>query len=604
MFYKTKYYADKLVRAMKLLFNLIFFFILSAESFGSDPALLKMASCLSESIRTVLVQSQAVNDYKKLHGEFKLVTSADNYSFKKFASGLRAARKSDYLFVDIETSVLKFLNDSVFNDMELSSAVKNRYKELVFESLQSNSKLKKYLVEQYSDFKRIRLAFRLEGTSQQAIESQLNLIFNEASQNFKDEITQSPFLRIYLTLESYDPKSIDPFVWNLMGVGYTDDQASTASRYAREVLVYGEPLHLVRYEDIQIKLVKSIDQIKKITNNFFKKYKEKFADASVESPFLALNSDSPYMLLTKPYIRLIRSIKSKGLKSIEEEVKIFISESRHLKGIEFSAEETRDFFEFYRLINELSLPPYITQGDFPHYRAKHGIVGFDMDGVGADHVSLTAQHIFKSILEGQESADEVLTASRSAVNALSESLVGIDLMLKDSVKSEMINFYQRSGVESTFELSKSWFSGGDDFSLLPDVELSFNDLNDLLRGILQGMKKNHYITPEKFRVVYVRQIDSNGNEVPLLIRSLVAKKADQLLKAVRAKIETNVEIYGASKNAIIALRVTPTSDGVGIIEPMIVKEDKNLIDILNESVLREMILSICNELSLRCNKAN
>ncbi|MFN7729016.1 MAG: hypothetical protein ACK5P7_07665 [Bdellovibrio sp.] len=127
------------------------------------------------------------------------------------------------LFVDIENSKMKYLNDSL-RDKSLVTAITNRHKQIVLEKMDKlKAEFPNLEILPYSDFKALRFAFREPVPPR--LKDRLGKVFTDANQEFRDELVKSRLVRNEDLAEN----------WFRAGVGRTADQANIASRYSRNV---------------------------------------------------------------------------------------------------------------------------------------------------------------------------------------------------------------------------------------------------------------------------------------------------------------------------------------------------------------------------------
>ncbi|MGZ3722481.1 MAG: hypothetical protein ACXVA9_06105 [Bdellovibrionales bacterium] len=158
------------------------------------------------------------------------VYASDQENQKWIDVALSAARR---IHVVAENSRLKELNDKIFKNKDLVTALTNFQKELFIEELRK--RLPGLAYEFYSDFKSIRLAIAEPVSAEDY--ATLETVFTEANRRFY----ASPVLtQITRGMDMSRP-------WFHMGVGQSADQAALAARYARidggakQIRYYWEP---------------------------------------------------------------------------------------------------------------------------------------------------------------------------------------------------------------------------------------------------------------------------------------------------------------------------------------------------------------------------
>lgn len=154
------------------------------------------------------------------HEMVDVTTEAQNRKWMELAKQTKPDGRT--LFVDIENSKMKFLNDSL-RDKSLVTAMTNRHKQIVMEKMEKLGKdFPNVEILPYSDFKALRFAIR--EPIPPALRGRLNDLFREANKEFRDELVKNKLVRAEDLSEN----------WFRAGVGRTADQANLASRYARQ----------------------------------------------------------------------------------------------------------------------------------------------------------------------------------------------------------------------------------------------------------------------------------------------------------------------------------------------------------------------------------
>jgi hypothetical protein len=160
-------------------------------------------------------RNQFVQSY--LNREF--TTEAQNLAWMDAARTTQPDGK--YVFLDIENSRLKFLNDSL-KDKDLVTALTNRHKEIVLQKLDELKKKYPNLeILEYSDFKSLR--FAIKQPAPRDLQNEFNQILIESNKLFREEMISKGVLRT----------TDDAQNWFRAGIGETADQANTAARFSR-----------------------------------------------------------------------------------------------------------------------------------------------------------------------------------------------------------------------------------------------------------------------------------------------------------------------------------------------------------------------------------
>jgi hypothetical protein len=169
-------------------------------------------------------------------------TAAENRRFMDLAASTRAVPGT--VFVDIENSALKLLNDTT-KDKNLVTSLTNRYKAILDEKLAEFQKLHPGLeIIKYNDFKSTRLALR--GNLPEGLEAALNSLFVDANKQFMEEMAK---------MQIVQNAALAAF-WFRAGFGNTADQANLAARASRDMP--GTTPKMYSYQEVKPRLEKDL----------------------------------------------------------------------------------------------------------------------------------------------------------------------------------------------------------------------------------------------------------------------------------------------------------------------------------------------------------
>jgi len=160
------------------------------------------------------------NQFVKAYLNREFTTEAQNRAWIATARSTQPDGK--HVFVDIENSKLKFLNDT-FNDKDLVTALTNRHKEIVLQNMDElRRKYPNLEILEYSDFKSLRFAIKQPVPAN--LEDELNQVLLKSNETFAKEMTSKGILRASDDIQN----------WFRGGIGETADQANTAARFSRK----------------------------------------------------------------------------------------------------------------------------------------------------------------------------------------------------------------------------------------------------------------------------------------------------------------------------------------------------------------------------------
>ncbi|MGE5086789.1 MAG: hypothetical protein ACM3MG_10845 [Bacillota bacterium] len=144
---------------------------------------------------------------------------------------------SKAVFIDIENSQMKFLNDTL-KDKNLVTSLTNYHKSLVIKKIEALKKEFPGLkVSEYSDFKSLRFAF--DGKVPKDLQLRLNKIFQSANDEFTSYLVRNNIIR----------RSDKSEAWFRAGIGGSAEQANLAARYSRQT--ENNVLHSYTNKDLQ-----------------------------------------------------------------------------------------------------------------------------------------------------------------------------------------------------------------------------------------------------------------------------------------------------------------------------------------------------------------
>jgi hypothetical protein len=175
-------------------------------------------------LRKLLLAQDRVREFVRENQDYQSVSTAENQDFID-----RSEHQSDprHLYMNVELSPLKELNDTVFKEKSFPTAAANAYKKIFFRELSKHPRLQKGLVR-YSDYKTVRLEFS----------DNSSLTLNEATslaeavaRDYTEQIHNLGLSPLYM-----DSKGLtkDPSTWHIAGFGSSADEARVATIFSTE----------------------------------------------------------------------------------------------------------------------------------------------------------------------------------------------------------------------------------------------------------------------------------------------------------------------------------------------------------------------------------
>jgi hypothetical protein len=169
---------------------------------------------------------------KKRFAEFHGIDENDNKKFIERAILANRGEVTDAkLYLDIESAVLKELNDNVIQDRELVTVLTNLHKDVVWKAIAEDPVLSAALLDKYSDFKSLRFAFKNDSPEIRARASALLSNVNKKYSEYLADLSQERGWADRVKGISADVRN-----WYHGGLGVAPDQAGLATRYSRNNL--------------------------------------------------------------------------------------------------------------------------------------------------------------------------------------------------------------------------------------------------------------------------------------------------------------------------------------------------------------------------------
>lgn len=182
----------------------------------------------------------AIRAVNALSGE-ALDTPNDFIRWMRSADVFSETRNSDFIqfmrnpamkhkgikFVEIENAILKRLNDEIFKNQDIASAVGQYFHKTFFDQLKKRGLSGKLVVSNYNDYKSIRLAIP---DNDPALLKAIEEAYGDTARILSDSMKNPEFAK-YLS----STKVSDAVDWHLMGVGDSPREAAYAARKARDI---------------------------------------------------------------------------------------------------------------------------------------------------------------------------------------------------------------------------------------------------------------------------------------------------------------------------------------------------------------------------------
>lgn len=412
---------------------------------------------------------------------------SDNLAFHRLAAA--HAKTDKVLYFHVENAVLKLLNDKVLGDKQVSAALSNLHKRLLFEAIMADPVLKAQLIPadqggMYSDYKSVRLAFHSpDRATGEKLNEALNRAYEQVSKKFGSEIARYPTLKALY--EGRADLSGNPSHWNLAGVGANPEQASLAARQARFAtrLYTGDPHPIVAiqaYGRVMEKMVKEdvmfADEIRQNVIHLLGLQAERVFD--------------PEGIMRVEAVGILRKAESDPTISGKQAYLDTIREKfRDRFGITLTDQTIEYMQRYFHRVNKYAPSIYADESETMHLApmegATHGVWTFDLRGAGDDNLrgammamkeTSDAMEISSKEMSSKQVADIALAKLRRNQDAISAEFINVREIIPQTLAS-MGALHQHDRLTKT----------GDETVWLPDHDISSADSAKVLSEIQKRM---------------------------------------------------------------------------------------------------------------------
>lgn len=344
------------------------------ESLGALGAEKNLAEQLVRS--GLLGGSKPLNSLQLLKnelGEFRF-TQIDDVKSEAFLTRFKSkASEADdtTLFFSAENAVQKKLNDTYIADKGLVDTLNDRYKQILFDTINKNPKLKSSLIGEYNDYKSLKLAFDKKTFGAQTLNAELARAYKEANNKFNALCKETSLEKLFLKADGTKVGGMvsEPSSWFAAGTFDTVDMASIVSRLARKNFSAQKGLSLIKGSYAK-------DELKTIALETEALRKQSVAIAS-KAPGAVKDG-----MLTEDVVAIIRKAQSRTDKS---EVVSYLKEKVGKSfGLKLTDEEAETLNSYYSAADTFS-PPVLTGKRVSHQldKAEGEVISFDYRGIGA-----------------------------------------------------------------------------------------------------------------------------------------------------------------------------------------------------------------------------
>lgn len=462
----------------------------------------------AKAAKTTLPKSLTRSELKSKYLFYSPTSEKENLAWIQLAE----APPKNHVFVDIENSQLKKLNDTL-KDKNFVTAATNYHKEITHQKMmalkESNPGLE---ITPYSDFKSLRYAF--SGKLPADLETQVAKAFSEANQEFADSLRSSKLTRI-------EDRSED---WFRAGIGESADQANLAARHSRQKSE--NSLQSFTSQDTKNHLQMELSQ----TQASLSAIRSEFAKTSVIDGN-TLHADA---------FDIVRKNKNSPAQ-LEAELK-----SRF--GLQsLPVNSSQKMVDYINRVDGFSPGIYTAKREVATFNeAPFGGLSADVIGLGADNMKGTAEALAKS-----KSLDEALVESRRAERAVTQQF------------NEQKQHFSKALNSVLPPSTLKTICSGDDCIAVPTRALSSQEK----QALVENLSQNGYAG--RYRLAFVNEGVRDSAD-----RNILATHGESIEKKLRKQLSATIDSRKL-KGITFGIDMKTQKLNTGSVE-LILGTDKNL----------------------------
>jgi|GEM_PF-2934856 len=457
----------------------------------------------SEALTVVRNPSRLLNRQNliKLYAERTFVSEAENTRWINVA--LARPPPKNTLFVDIENSQLKHLNDTL-KDKNLVTSLTNLHKDYVLKELEAlKIKYPNINFTLYSDFKSIRVA--IENQKSKDFQKELDWALSQANSKFKKEVIEKDILRDE-DLTGH---------WFRSGIGQTADEANMAARYARSLK--DNPMTNFNAPEVRQALDTTYSDVitsqQKLSNDFSK-----------SELFEPVNNGSSY-LPKREVFEILRKEKS------PEDIQNVIEKTFNQK---ITLQQAQDLKTYATQVDSFSSGIYSAKRiNATLDNANKGGISMDFAGMGAYNIRETALGLTRS-----KNLDDALEQARKAEQTVTK-------VFKRRMEDKIILIDNYLGKKKGHGSIDMKCSGDDCVAVLPS-SISQKEQKELISRLSKtdapsGLRVS-FISPKITNAESRNMIATHGESLEKLTRKYLQ---GQIPQTTLSKITLGVSMEGA-----------------------------------------------------------
>jgi hypothetical protein len=436
------------------------------------------------------------------------------------------------LFFDTENSILKELNDTVFdNQKNLATAVTNLHKEMFIERLEDFPFLKEHIVGRYSDFKSLRLAFDVDNPR---VRRELQELMETVNADFSRVIGDADF-KYFFGREEVRGIARSPNNWFTGGVGKSADEASLASRSSRGNFVEGKK-NPFRLEDFEANREYFAAQLAEMERSRKSLERQILPGSGVLSRVPNLKGGEDALIPSPTVLEILRKTKPKG-RDLNEYYATVRSQVKERFGVVLTDSAIRDLKSYYNATDSLSPSLFLEHRAVMDLKeAEFGVVSVDFAGQGADN-------LFQQMkaLVGVKDPKEMVELARESEKSATLGL--------DAKKNQIEGLWSRLDPRANRRFS------GDDGLMEPSKSLSDQQKYWLVKEVSRRSD------PGKYRMTFLSAAEGQKFDVPVQLRAQIVARMEDMEKSLRRGLSAKGK-FEQTRNLAIAIDIKPAK-GVG-----------------------------------------
>lgn len=408
-------------------------------------------------------------------------------------------------YFEVENAALKRLNDTL-DDKNLVTALTNLHKKILFKKMEElKRKYPGVVFEEYSDFKSSRFAMSFKnGKKPPGLDEDLNKVFQETNQEFS--------LQLKEVKDFTPPPNEDPAKWFAAGLGKTADEASLASRQARNVS--RENLMIRSFDEVKGILEKGRTMAEHTRLTLVDSFK-----SSGKLEVLMEKTSSGVLIPTQKVFEFMRKA------NLKDSSADFSKAFEKSFGVKLSDSEVAHLKNYFTEVDKFSPGLWMEERVLANLdEAAEGGFSADFKGMGARNIKQVAEDLASSYKKPLEESVDRIRKGEELVTKEFESAKG-------SYQNLVAQKLKGLGIDVVNKCS------GDDCASIPARALSSEEQRRVVEAIATSTD-----TPANYRLCFIppgvegklrTQLSVQGELIEKGLRSAVTGFGDHLISPSR-----------------------------------------------------------------------